>query len=72
MTELTVLVFLYMYVYCAQVLRAGELCEYGEPYELLSDPNSYLLRLVEHTGPAAAERLINMAHSAHAERNGLY
>ena len=31
-----------------RLLRAGELCEYGEPYQLLSDPNcSTLLRLVD-------------------------
>ena len=54
--------------FSAQVLRAGELCEYGEPYELLCNSNSYLLRLVERTGAVAAQRLMNMAYQAHEER----
>ena len=58
----------HVHAYCAQVLRAGELCEYGEPYELLCNPNSYLLRLVEHTGAVAAQKLKNMARSAYEER----
>ena len=52
-------------VCCVQVLRAGELCEYGEPYQLMSQPKSYLLRLVDHTGPVAAQKLKNMAYTAH-------
>ena len=39
--------------------------EYGDPHQLLCDPNSYLLRLVDHTGPVAAERLKNMVQTAH-------
>lgn len=50
------------------VLRAGELCEFGEAHELLDNPNSYLLRLVEHTGPVAATKLKNMALSAYNSR----
>ena len=38
---------------------------HGEPHQLLCDPNSYWLRLVEHTGPVTAERLKNMAQTAH-------
>ena len=53
---------------CVQVLRSGQLCEYGDPHELLCDPDSYLRRLVEHTGPLAAQKLINMARTAHEER----
>ena len=56
-------------ILCVQVLRTGELREYGEPYKLLSDPNSYLLRLVDHTGPVAAQNLKNMAFNAHQHRN---
>ena len=55
-------------VYFYQVLRAGELCEFGEAHELLDNPNSYLLRLVEHTGPVAATKLKNMALSAYNSR----
>ena len=51
-----------------QVLRGGEMHEYGEPHQLLCNPNSYLLRLVEHTGPVAAERLKNMAQTAHMRK----
>ena len=51
-----------------QVLRSGQLCEYGDPHELLCDPESYLRRLVEHTGPLSAQKLINMARTAHEER----
>ena len=51
------------------MLRAGELCEYGEPYQLLSDPNSYLLRLVDHTGAVAAQKLKNMAYTAHIKQS---
>ena len=51
-----------------QVLQAGEMREYGEPHQLLCDPNSYLLRLVEHTGPVAAEKLKNMAQTAHMNK----
>jgi len=44
------------------------LCEFGEAHELLDDPNSYLLRLVEHTGPIAAAKLKNMALIAYTSR----
>ena len=54
--------------FSGQVLRAGEMCEYGEPHQLLCDPNSYLLRLVEHTGPVAAERLKDIAQTAHMNK----
>ena len=57
-----------MMMCCVQVLRAGELCEYGEPYQLMSQPKSYLLRLVDHTGPVAAQKLKNMAYTAHEHR----
>ena len=66
--QLVVLGWHMVHAYCAQVLRAGVLCEYGEPYELLCNPNSYLLRLVEHTGAVAAQKLKNMARSAYEER----
>ena len=51
-----------------QILQAGEMREYGEPYQLLCDPNSYLLRLVEHTGPVAAGKLKDMAQTAHMHK----
>ena len=56
------------YTACVQVLRSGQLIEYGDPYELLCEPNSYLRRLVEHTGPVASQKLTSMARSAHEER----
>ena len=56
------------YTACVQVLRSGQLIEYGDPYELLCEPNSYLRRLVEHTGPVASQKLTSMACSAHEER----
>ena len=54
---------------CVQVLRAGVLCEYGQPYELLSNAESRLLQLVEHTGPIAAQKLKNMAYTAYQNRS---
>ena len=56
------------YTACVQVLRSGQLIEYGDPYELLCEPNSYLRRLVEHTGPVASQKLTTMARNAHEER----
>ena len=56
------------YTACVQVLRSGQLIEYGDPYELLCEPNSYLRRLVEHTGPVASQKLTSMARNAHEER----
>ena len=44
------------------------MCEYGAPYELMCDPESVLLQLVESTGPLAAENLKNIAAAAHCER----
>ena len=42
--------------------------EYDEPYELLCRPDSYLKKLVDHTGAVATEKLQNMALLAHNER----
>ena len=50
------------------MFRTGELCEYDEPHKLLARHGSYLDRLVEHTGSAAAEKLRAMALAAHNER----
>ena len=47
---------------------SGELCEYDEPHVLLAQHNSYLGKLVEHTGAIAAQRLKAMALSAYNER----
>ena len=44
------------------------MCEYDEPHDLLTQPNSYLGRLVEHTGAIAAQKLKAMALKAHNER----
>ena len=44
------------------------MCEYDEPHVLLTQPNSYLGRLVEHTGAIAAQKLKAMALKAHNER----
>ncbi len=51
-----------------QVLRNGELLEYGEPYDLLCNPDSYLLRLVDQTGPTSAEKLKMIALNVHNEK----
>ena len=48
-----------------QVLRFGELVEFDEPHTLLSNPRSYFLRLVEHTGPGAAAKLKDIAYEAY-------
>ena len=53
-----------------QVLRAGVLCEYGQPYKLLSDQHSRLLHLVEHTGAVASQKLKNMAYTAYQSKCG--
>ena len=37
------------------------MCEYGVPCELMGNPKSLLLKLVESTGPLTAERLKNIA-----------
>jgi ATP-binding cassette subfamily C (CFTR/MRP) protein 4 len=50
------------------MLRKGELIEFNEPHVLLQDPSSYLSKLVNHTGPAAAQRLRDMALDAHNKR----
>ena len=57
-----------IFLFSNQVLQAGEMREYGEPHQLLCDQNSYLSMLVEHTGPVAAERLKNMAKTAHIHK----
>ena len=44
------------------------MCEYGAPYELMCNPESVLLQLVDSTGPLAAENLKNIAVVAHCER----
>ena len=46
-----------------KVLKAGEILEYDRPRLLLSNPESYLLKLVNQTGPLAAEKLKAMAKS---------
>ena len=48
-----------------QVLDKGKVCEYGVPYELMDNPKSLLLKLVESTGPLAAEKLKNIAAAAY-------
>jgi ATP-binding cassette subfamily C (CFTR/MRP) protein 4 len=53
------------------VLRFGELIEFGEPHELMSNAESYLLRLVDHTGPIASAKLKEMALDSHNARNKL-
>jgi ATP-binding cassette subfamily C (CFTR/MRP) protein 4 len=50
------------------ILRKGELIEFSEPHMLLQDPSSYLSKLVNHTGPAAAQRLRDMALDAHNKK----
>ena len=50
------------------MFRLGELCEYDEPHILLSQDNSYLGKLAEHTGAIAAQRLKAMALSAYNKR----
>ena len=42
--------------------------EFDEPHSLLSQPLSYLSKLVDYTGPVAAQRLRNMALNAHNKR----
>ena len=49
-----------MYMYM-QVLDKGEVCEYGVPYELMCNPDSMLLKLVESTGPTSADELKSIA-----------
>ena len=46
----------------------GEVCEFDEPHMLLGVPSSYLLRLVEHTGPVVAEKLKAMALASYNAR----
>ena len=52
---------------CVQVLDKGEVCEYGVPHELMCNPESVLLQLVDSTGPIAAENLKNIAAAAHCD-----
>ena len=54
------------------MFRSGELCEYDKPHVLLTQHNSYLGKLVEHTGAIAAQRLKAMASSAYNERKGIH
>ena len=54
-----------------QVLKEGQICDYGKPYELLSNPDSQLLRLVEHTGPVAAQKLKSLAYTAYQSKLGI-
>ena len=45
--------------------------EYGESHELLSNSESYLLRLVEHTGPAVAEKLKKIALDVYLKKKSI-
>lgn len=53
------------------VLRFGEIAEFNEPHVLLSKPNSYLLRLVEHTGPGTAAKLKEIATDTYNMKHGI-
>ena len=44
-----------------KVLDKGVIVEYDVPYELLCNDDSHLLKLVEHTGPASADKLRKIA-----------
>ena len=57
---------------CIQVLDNGKVCEYGVPYELMGNPKSLLLKLVESTGPLAAEKLKNIAAAAYCDFTHAY
>ena len=43
------------------MLDNGELCEYGEPHDLLRNDDSMLLKLVDKTGLAESQRLKKIA-----------
>jgi hypothetical protein len=47
------------------VLSFGELCEFGEPYKLICQSDSYLRYLVDKTGPQTAVKLKEMALRAY-------
>ena len=57
------MLFLFVH-FLIKVLKAGEILEYDRPHLLLSNPESYLLKLVDQTGPLAAEKLKAMALNA--------
>ena len=52
-----------------QMIKAGKICEYGNPYQLLSNQESLFLQLVERAGPVAAQKLKSLAYTAY--QNGL-
>ena len=56
-------------IYILQVLDAGEVKEFDEPYTLLQDPNSLFSHMVQMTGPGMAKQLREVAHSAYMKNS---
>ena len=50
------------------MLDSGELCEYGEPHDLMCDDDSMLLKLVNKTGFAQSQRLKKIARYSSKSR----
>jgi hypothetical protein len=55
-------------VLSVQVMDSGQVAEFGVPHELLQNPRSALLSLVEATGPASATYLRQVAQQAFQQR----
>lgn len=51
-----------------QVMDGGNVAEFGVPHDLLQNPASHLLSLVEATGPASAAHLKAVARAAWENR----
>ena len=52
-----------------QVLSDGKIQEYDEPYTLLQNDGSAFYQMVEQTGKAETERLLDIAREAYLIRN---
>lgn len=50
-----------------QVLDAGEVKEFDEPYALLQNPDSLFSVMVQMTGPGMAKQLREVAHAAYVK-----
>ena len=57
--------------YTFQVLDAGQLVEFDEPYNLLQNMDGIFTRMVRETGNVEEDRLLKIAEEKHREKQQL-